>query len=130
MRDKDATLTFDELRDRLANRDAICERQLREEREEAEAERTRSRAAERERAAAANAASSRVAAVDSSSTDLGRKMKDIFMKEVSRVIVKVLDPFRRRDVTNGHIATTEDFKHLAKKVKVRGMAENIRSNSP
>ena len=37
---------------------------------------------------------------------------------MSRVVVKVLDPFRRPDQKRGHIKTTEDFKHLAKKVSL------------
>ena len=40
-----------------------------------------------------------------------------FLKEVSRVVVKTLDPFRKPDQKRGHIKTTEDFKHLAKKVR-------------
>ena len=47
---------------------------------------------------------------------VAKKIKEKFLKEVSRVVVKVLDPFRRPDVKKGHIKTTEDFKHLAKKV--------------
>ena len=47
---------------------------------------------------------------------VAKKIKEKFLKEVSRVVVKVLDPFRRPDVKRGHIKTTEDFKHLAKKV--------------
>ena len=47
---------------------------------------------------------------------VAKKIKEKFLKEVSRVVVKVLDPFRRSDVKRGHIKTTEDFKHLAKKV--------------
>ena len=51
---------------------------------------------------------------------VAKKIKEKFLKEVSRVVVKVLDPFRRPDVKRGHIRTTEDFKHLAKKVTSGG----------
>ena len=51
-----------------------------------------------------------------SDIQVAKKIKEKFLKEVSRVVVKVLDPFRRSDVKRGHIKTTEDFKHLAKKV--------------
>ena len=47
---------------------------------------------------------------------VAKKIKEKFLKEVSRVVVKVLDPYRRLDVKRGHIKTTEDFKHLAKKL--------------
>merc|ERR1712117_180696 len=55
------------------------------------------------------------AAADTSSEG-AKKIKEKSLKEVSRVVVKVLDPFRRSDVKRGHIKTTEDFKHLAKKL--------------
>ena len=50
---------------------------------------------------------------------LFKDAKEKFMKEVSRVIVKVLDPFRKAAATRGKIQNTEDFKHLAKKVWLR-----------
>ena len=55
------------------------------------------------------------AAADTSS-DVEKKYKDKFVKEISKTIVKILDPYRRKGV-KGYISTTEDFKHLAKKVK-------------
>ena len=56
------------------------------------------------------------AAADTSS-EVAKKYKETFMKEVSKIIVKVLDPFRKGDATRGRIETIEDFKHLAKKVR-------------
>ena len=44
-----------------------------------------------------------------------KQYKDKFIKEMSKVIVKILDPYRKKGV-KGHISSTEDFKHLAKKV--------------
>ena len=55
---------------------------------------------------------------------VAKKIKEKFLKEVSRVVVKVLDPFRRSDVKRGHIKTTEDFKHLAKKVSQISMPQS------
>ena len=52
------------------------------------------------------------AAADTSS-EVARKIRERFMKDVSKVIVKVLTPFRKE---TGQIGTNEDFKHLAKKV--------------
>ena len=59
----------------------------------------------------ASASVTAVAAADTSS-EVAKKINDRFKKEVSKVIVKVLDPFRKE----GQIKSTEDFKHLAKKV--------------
>merc|ERR1712226_1296591 len=55
------------------------------------------------------------AAADTSS-EVSKKTKETFMKEVSKIIVKVLDPFRKADATRSKITTIEDFKHLAKKL--------------
>ena len=54
------------------------------------------------------------AAADTSS-DSDKKHKDRFRKEMSKVIVKTLDPYRKKGV-RGHIGNTDDFRHLAKKV--------------
>ena len=54
------------------------------------------------------------AAADTSS-DVEKKHKDKFVKEMSKVVVKILDPCRKKGV-RGHIGNTTDFKHLAKKV--------------
>ena len=54
------------------------------------------------------------AAADTSS-DVEKKHKDKFVKEMSKTVVKILDPYRTKGV-RGHIGNTDDFKHLAKKV--------------
>ena len=168
-------MTFKEIRERLANRDAIRERQDIEEREEAERDREQERlklrklekekkeqqaAAERQAliekdtdeqplaskeqgslasdkdskdqatseeqsidegtenviVSSADQSSKTTRAAADTSSEVAKKVKEKFMKEVSRVIVKVLDPFRKADATRGKIQNTEDFKHLAKKV--------------
>lgn len=54
------------------------------------------------------------AAADTSS-DVEKKHKEKFVKEMSKVVVKILDPYRKKGV-RGHIGNTDDFKHLAKKL--------------
>ena len=167
-------MTFQEMRERLANRDAIREKQEIEEREEAERDReeekkrlrqiekdrreqqaaekqaTADKKAAQNQALMANEHSSNIengsspapntsvdqvvqnsedrttssfeqtsktttAAADTSS-EVSKKVKENFMKEVSKIIVKVLDPFRKADAQKAKIQTIEDFKHLAKKV--------------
>ena len=162
-------MTFQEMRERLANRDAIREKQEIEEREEAEREREEERAKLRQlekekrdlKAAQKQAAAEKqlalshelsketnspanqkvisppektivekgvqkleesivssyeqsskttTAAADTSS-EVSKKIKETFMKEVSKIIVKVLDPFRKADATKSRIQTIEDFKY-------------------
>lgn len=55
------------------------------------------------------------AAADTSSDTGEKKNKDKFLKEMSKIVVKILDPYRKKGV-KGHIGNTDDFKHLAKKV--------------
>ena len=54
------------------------------------------------------------AAADTSS-DVEKKHRDKFVKEMSKVVVKILDPYRKKGV-KGHIKKNDDFKYLAKKV--------------
>jgi len=68
---------------------------------------------------APNQPQSRTSAVHTAPADTSseteRKARDKFVKEMSAVIVKALDPFRNPK-SKGHIKTNEDFKHLAKKL--------------
>jgi len=64
------------------------------------------------------------AAADTSS-DVEKKYKDKFVKEISKTIVKILDPYRRKGV-KGYISTTEDFKHLAKKLTYSIMQKEMK----
>jgi hypothetical protein len=66
--------------------------------------------------AAASATTTTTAAADSS--DVEKKIQEKFIKEMSKVIVKILNPYRSPGV-KGHISSTEDFKHLAKKVALQ-----------
>lgn len=59
------------------------------------------------------AAITTTAAADSS--DVEKKIKDNFVKEMSKVIVRILNNYRTPGVP-GHITSTQDFKHLAKKL--------------
>ena len=145
-------MTFKEIRERLANRDAIREAQETEEWIEAKKEARESkrlakelakkqqlasvnssaegRSAEETKPAAdsANAtlaasgsdksAATMVTAAADTSSEVAKKIKDKFLKEMSRVIVKLLDPYRRPEATT-KIISTEDFKHLAKKVRAK-----------
>lgn len=58
------------------------------------------------------------AAADTSSDTGEKKNKDKFLKEMSKIVVKILDPYRKKGV-KGHIGNTDDFKHLAKKVIIK-----------
>ena len=117
-------MTFNEIKERLANRDIIREAQDKEERAEAEREREMERAARRlsdQQAAAQtrienDAGATTMAAADTSS-EVAKKFKERFTKEVSKVIVTVLTPYRGENVKRGAIKNKEDFKHLAKKVR-------------
>lgn len=168
-------MTFQEMRERLANRDAIREKQEIEEREEAERDREeekqRLRQLEKEKreqqavekqtvvekktaqqqtistkdrnspsnikatspevnlsteqvvqksderftSSCEQTSKTTTAAADTSS-EVSKKIRENFMKEASKIIVKALDPFRKSDSQKAKIKSTEDFKHLAKKV--------------
>ncbi|KAG8223182.1 hypothetical protein J437_LFUL000348 [Ladona fulva] len=58
-----------------------------------------------------------VAGADTSSSDLARRIKDNFRVNMAGVIVSCLNQHRRPDCKNGRIVNTEDFKHLARKVR-------------
>ena len=104
--------------------DLHLERRAEEEREMEEAARARREKRELERKndsaqsqIATLAVEQTVAAAADTSSEVERKIKDRFLKETSKVVVKVLDPYRRDDASVAKIKTIEDFKHLAKKVK-------------
>jgi len=63
---------------------------------------------------AASSSDVHTAAADTSS-EWERKAKEKFIKEMSSVIVKSLDPFRNPK-SKGYIRSNEDFKHIAKKL--------------
>lgn len=48
-----------------------------------------------------------------------KRIKDKFRSDIAGVIVQHLGPYRREDCKIGRISNTDDFKHLAKKVKIK-----------
>ena len=129
-------MTFEEMRARLANRDAIREKQEQEERaeeereiEEAARQRRELREQREAQQKAVKLASQQqqqqqqqqiVAAVADTSVsaeNADKKYKDKFRKEASMVVVGILDPYHKGDVPTGKIKNKDDFKHLAKKVR-------------
>lgn len=122
-------MTLEEMRSRLANRDAIREKQEQEERAEEEremeelAKQRKEAALERKRLQAGETDKSKQNTVNSTSSstiaaaadsEQERKWKAVFLKETSKVVVKILEDYRREDVAK--IKSKEDFKNLAKKV--------------
>uniref|UniRef100_A0A7N9ATF6 [histone H3]-lysine(36) N-trimethyltransferase n=1 Tax=Mastacembelus armatus TaxID=205130 RepID=A0A7N9ATF6_9TELE len=59
--------------------------------------------------------STKTAEADTSS-ELAKKSKETFRKEMSQFIVQCLNPYRKPDCKFGRISNTEDFKHLARKL--------------
>uniref|UniRef100_A0A8C6MAX1 [histone H3]-lysine(36) N-trimethyltransferase n=1 Tax=Nothobranchius furzeri TaxID=105023 RepID=A0A8C6MAX1_NOTFU len=59
--------------------------------------------------------STKTAEADTSS-ELAKKSKETFRKEMSQFIVQCLNPYRKPDCKSGRISNTEDFKHLARKL--------------
>ena len=47
-----------------------------------------------------------------------RKIKDTFRINMANVMVHFLNPYRKNDCKQGRITNTEDFKHLARKVRI------------
>ena len=59
------------------------------------------------------------------SSEVEKKHMEKFKKEMSKVVVKILDPYRKKGV-GGHISNTDDFKHLAKKLTHSIMQKELR----
>lgn len=59
--------------------------------------------------------STKTAEADTSS-ELAKKSKETFRKEMSQFIVQCLNPYRKPDCKLGRISNTDDFKHLARKL--------------
>jgi len=60
------------------------------------------------------------------SSDNAKRIKEKFLKEASKEIVKVLDPYFQKDSDKGIIKTIEDFKHLAKKLNQFVMMKELK----
>lgn len=136
-KEKADLMTFEEMRVRLANRDAIREKQEQEERaeeerefEEAARQRREYREAERQAAQQSKGVKQQqpqrqqqeqvpqqiVAAPADTSSEAAKKYKERFRKETSEVVVRTLDPYHKVEATTGRIKNKEDFKYLAKKL--------------
>ncbi|KAI5277812.1 Histone-Lysine N-Methyltransferase Setd2 [Manis pentadactyla] len=50
------------------------------------------------------------------SSELAKKSKEVFRKEMSQFIVQCLNPYWKPECKVGGITTTEDFRHLARKL--------------
>uniref|UniRef100_A0A671M666 [histone H3]-lysine(36) N-trimethyltransferase n=1 Tax=Sinocyclocheilus anshuiensis TaxID=1608454 RepID=A0A671M666_9TELE len=70
--------------------------------------------------------STKTAEADTSS-ELAKKSKEVFRKEMSQFIVQCLNPYRKPDCMLGRISNTEDFKHLARKLTHGVMNKELKS---
>ncbi|XP_043921962.1 histone-lysine N-methyltransferase SETD2 [Protopterus annectens] len=60
------------------------------------------------------------------SSELAKRSKELFRKEMSQFIVHCLNPYRKPDCKVGRITTTEEFKHLARKLTHGVMNKELR----
>ncbi|XP_076088856.1 uncharacterized protein LOC143059261 isoform X2 [Mytilus galloprovincialis] len=65
------------------------------------------------------------AAADTS-TETAKKIKDQFRQKMSSYIVICLNPFRKPDCKSGRITSTDDFKHLARKLTHHVMSKELK----
>jgi len=56
------------------------------------------------------------AAADTSSEELTKKIKEGFRAKISKSIITYLNPYHKIDCQQGRITSSEDFKHLARKI--------------
>ena len=61
-----------------------------------------------------------------SSTEDNRQLKEAFRRKMSEYVVSCLNPFRKPECKLGRINTTEDFKHLARKLTHAVMAKELK----
>merc|ERR1712008_637297 len=134
-KEKKDLMTFEDMRQRSANRDAIREKQEQEERAEEQREiedaaRQRREAAQERKKQAQNQNEegptpnkSKPAAASKASeeeTEAERKIKTLFLKETSKIVVKSLEEYRAA------IKSKEDFRYLAKKLTHMTMAGELK----
>lgn len=65
------------------------------------------------------------AAADTSS-ELAKRSKEAFRNKMSQWIVSCLNPYRKPDCRLGRISSTDDFKHLARKLTHHVMAKELK----
>lgn len=61
-----------------------------------------------------------------SSSELARRTKELFRTKMSQFIVQCLNPYRKPDCKLGRISSTEEFKHLARKLTHFVMAKELK----
>lgn len=59
-------------------------------------------------------------------SEVAKKIKELFRSKISSHIVHCLNPFRKPDCKLGRIQSTEDFKHLARKLTHFVMAKELK----
>lgn len=64
--------------------------------------------------------------VAADTSEVAKKIKELFRSKVSSHIVHCLNPFRKPDCKLGRIQSTEDFKHLARKLTHFVMAKELK----
>lgn len=52
-----------------------------------------------------------------SNSETAKKIKEAFRSNMATVVVSVLNAYRKPDCKEGRITNTDDFKHLARKVR-------------
>ncbi|GAB6021127.1 histone methyltransferase set2 [Chamberlinius hualienensis] len=65
-------------------------------------------------------------AVNDSSSEHSRRIKEAFRSKMSQFIVQYLNPYRKPDCKQGRISSTEEFKHLARKLTHFVMAKELK----
>lgn len=56
-----------------------------------------------------------------SNTEASKKIKEAFRSNMAGVMVNILNAYRKPDCKLGRIQNTEDFKHLARKVRLNSL---------
>ncbi|XP_075721254.1 uncharacterized protein LOC119165735 isoform X3 [Rhipicephalus microplus] len=64
--------------------------------------------------------------VAADTSEVAKKIKELFRSKISSHIVHCLNPFRKPDCKLGRIQSTEDFKHLARKLTHFVMAKELK----
>lgn len=64
--------------------------------------------------------------MNESSSEHSRRIKESFRSNMSQFIVQYLNPYRKPDCKQGRISSTEEFKHLARKLTHFVMAKELK----
>lgn len=71
-------------------------------------------------------AKSKVKEVPEISGEAAKKIKEKFRSSMATVMVSILNPYRKSDCTQARITSTEDFKHLARKLTYFVMLKELK----